>query len=185
MTTLRSLVPPHDLDTLCDLAASTPPGAFVELGVYQGGSAQRLYKIAERQGRTLHLFDTFDGHKQSGEFDHANHPNGRFADAIDPDELQRQLPGAVINRGTFPKNFHPALLAFGAPFHGVAFLHSDLDLYEPTRAVCEIFPQLMVSGGIILFDDYFHDDCPGVKKAVDEAFPNAETYNGRRIVRIP
>lgn len=181
MTDLPSLIPDHDLLTLVDVAFSTPPGAFVELGVYQGGSAQRLYELAKGQGRALHLFDTFAGHTQSGEQDHANHPNGRFSDCIDPDELQRLLPLAYIHRGVFPDTFNEIEIWLDE----VAFVHCDMDLYEPTRAACELLPPVMASGGVILFDDYFHDDCPGVRKAVDEAFPDAKTYKGRCIWRKP
>ena len=36
---------------MLDLAASTPPGAFVEVGVYRGGTAWHLAQLAEQQKR--------------------------------------------------------------------------------------------------------------------------------------
>lgn len=180
MPELTSLIADHDLNTMCRLAEESPPGCFVELGVYKGGSALRLYDVAERQGRVLHLFDTFVGHTLAdAAFDAiTEHPNGRFSEAIRPEELQAMLPNAVIHIGTFPETLTDEL-------REIAFVHSDMDIYLPTRAACELLPPRMVAGGVMLFDDYFHGECPGVKRAVDEIFPNAETIAGRRVVRIP
>ena len=57
-----SLLSPEQLEDLAQLARSAPAGAFVEVGVYRGGSARVLCDIAQEQGRTLYLFDTFAGH---------------------------------------------------------------------------------------------------------------------------
>lgn len=171
-----SLISPADLGVLCEWAASAPPGAFVEVGVYRGGSARRLYEIAERQGRTLYLFDTFTGHPATGpEDDTRRHYRGRYADAIDPAELQRELPRAVVVVGEFPGS----LVDVGP----VAFVHADTDLYHSTDEICRVFPPLMVPGGILYFDDYGVDDTPGVTLAVDQWFGAGETLpNGKRVV---
>lgn len=163
---LPSLIDGHDLDVLCGLAEASPPGCFVEVGVYQGGSAERLYQVAEKQGRTLHLFDTFDGHPIVTQYDDAvNHYQGRYRDAIDPRELQRRLPNAVIHQGIFPDTL-PAYLC------NVAFVHSDVDLYAPTLAVCQHLGWRVVDGGCLYFDDYGRTECPGVAQAIHEVYGN-------------
>ena len=179
--TFPSLIGPADLDWLCALAASAPPGDFVELGVYKGGSAERLYQIAEAQGRRLWLFDTFSGHPANNPAhdDVGHHHVGKYADAVDPHELQRRLPRAIIARGVFPETF-------GTLIDRISFVHSDLDLYDPTEAVCRLLPPRMVAGGMLYFDDYGWEECPGVREAVDAHFGVRPALpNGKRLVVLP
>ena len=173
---------PPDLDFLAALAAISPwPGAFAEIGVYRGGSASRLYEIAQRQGRALHLYDTFVGHPIVDP-DHDNphqHPKGRYGqDAITPDELRDAMPDCVVHAGTFPET-----LTYLAP---LAFAHVDADLYHPTLAACQLLPAMMPDGGVLYFDDYSRTDgCPGVREAVDAVFgPGPALPNGNRIVMV-
>jgi O-methyltransferase len=178
-TLLHTLLPPADLKTLAELAIKAPPGNFAELGVYKGGSAAVLYQIAEAQGRTLHLYDTFAGHpdNHTTDDDLECHPPGRYADAIDPKVLQEILPNAVIHVGEFP-----GTLVDMSP---LAFVHSDMDLYHPTLAVCRLLPQYMVPGGQLYFDDYGHVGCEGVPKAVCEVFgTGAVLPNLKRVVTV-
>lgn len=182
VTPLRSLIGGTDLDDLARAAEEAPPGAIVEVGVYQGGSAQRLHDVAQRQGRALYLFDTFAGHPEvdPARDDLKEHPLGRFADAIDPDVLRAALPGAVVVVGAFP-----ASLA-GLSLPPVAFVHGDADLYGVTRAICTVLPPMMVPGGRLYFDDYSHGGTEGCRLAVDEVFGAAPPLvNGKRLVELP
>jgi len=49
-----------------------------------------------------------------------------------------------------------------------AFVHLDVDIYEPTLFALEFFQSRLWVGGCIIVDDYGFFTCPGVKKAVDE-----------------
>ena len=53
---------------------------------------------------------------------------------------------------------------------GVRFslVHFDCDLYAPTRAALEALWPRVVSGGIVIFDEYGIHDWPGETAAVDE-----------------
>jgi len=173
---VKSLIAPDGLDALCSRAVRSPPGDFVEVGVYQGGSALRLYRIAEAQGRTLHLFDTFTGHPAVDEIDH--HRVGQYGkDAITPSALQELLPNARIYPGVFPDTLPDGL-------DGVAFVHADADLYASTLAICRLIPERMVNGGVMYFDDYGYGDCPGCTKAVDEVFGPPETPDQQQRVEV-
>lgn len=180
---LPSLIAPIDRQWLCALAAAAPPGDFVELGVYKGGSAAALYDVAERQGRRLWLFDTFAGHPapDPGHDNALHHCKGKYGDAIKPAELQERLPKARIVVGRFPDAL---ALVPGMGFgRRLAFVHSDLDLYAGTEAVCRLLPPLMPIGGMLYFDDYSWGECPGVREAVDNAFGKAPALpNGKRLV---
>jgi O-methyltransferase len=178
----HSLIPADDLAVMLRVAETAPPGAFVEVGVYQGGSARGLYEIAERQGRTLWLFDTFTGHPAPGEHDHPNHPAGRYSDCGDAYALSRKLPDAMILTGRFPQECPKWVAGEMAP---VAFAHIDVDLYESTRDSIAALLPLMAPNGIMYFDDYGAPDCPGATRAVREIFGDSigVLENGKAVVR--
>jgi len=49
------------------------------------------------------------------------------------------------------------------------FVNLDMDLYAPTLSAIRYFAPRIEAGGMLLLRDYFCDDLPGIKKAVDEA----------------
>lgn len=148
-----------------NLAVSTPPGAFAEVGVWRGGSARALLNITQAQGRELHLFDTFTGIPWKSKFD--VHNIGDF-DNVNFEELKTALSGAIFHVGIFPYTF-----LNGTRLPPLAFVHEDSDQYKSTKAVIDHLYPLLIPNGIMLFDDYNVSDCPGSRKAIDEAgFPN-------------
>ncbi len=48
-----------------------------------------------------------------------------------------------------------------------AFVHVDVDLYEPTRNSLEFFWPRLAPGGILSCDDYGLTQFPGARQAVD------------------
>lgn len=160
------------LGVMAGLAWSRPPGCFVEVGVYQGGSAKVLYNISEIQKRDLFLYDTFKGMPFAGE--HDTHPVGMFADCS-AESIRDAMPNAAVVVGVFPQSL--------VPMPPVAFVHADADQYQSTLNVCKTFAPMMVKGGMILFDDY---SCvASCAKAVDERFPKRELLpDGRALVRF-
>jgi hypothetical protein len=144
-------------ETMLRLAETTPPGCFVEFGVYQGGSAWRLARLAEAQGRACHLFDTFCGMPYQSAIDPI--PVGHLGD-VDLDAVKRLIPTAIFHVGVFPETM--------TDIGSLAFAHIDCDQYQSCVAAIERFIPLLVEHGIMLFDDY--NVTPGVRKAVDDAF---------------
>lgn len=159
MSAPASLVPMYALDELRVLASGTPPGHFAEFGVYKGGSAYELAKVARAQGRSLYLFDTFTGIPIAGP--HDRHQVGDFSDTS-YHQVRELIPEAIMIAGIFPES----LVAHGVRPAPLAFVHVDADQYESLAAAIRIFPPLMVQGGLMLFDDYGY--VPGATKAVDE-----------------
>ena len=139
-----SLLSQNALCSLAFLAKRVPAGSFVEVGVYQGGSAALLYQIAVEEGRALHLFDTFCGMPISGP--HDKHQIGDFADCDLP-KLRRMLPAAQFHVGVFPETMP-------AEMENLAFVHVDCDQYQSILDCIDRLMPLMVEGGIMLFDDY-------------------------------
>ena len=153
------------LISLAAVASTAPPGAFVEVGVYQGGSAWHLYQVAERQGRTLHLFDTFTGIPHKGDLD--THAIGDYGN-VDLKNLRADFPNAVFHVGVFPATLPGDL-------RGLAFVHVDCDQYAGHRACIDLLYPRLVPGGIMMFDDY--PVLRGAKQAVEETFPLSRLIN--------
>lgn len=162
---LPSIIHPQQLEALVGLASHAPQGAFVEVGVYQGGSASRLYEVAQRQHRELHLFDTFTGTPVCmGGLDR-HQVDKEFSAESTPDLIRLFMPDAHLHIGVYPDT-HPEDLK------DVAFIHCDCDQYQSYRAVIDIMWPLLVDGGVLLFDDYPYLE--GAKKAVEETFSEGE-----------
>jgi O-methyltransferase len=162
----------RSIEALRELAWLAPPGCFLELGVYQGGSAWHLAQIARTTGRALYLYDTFDGIPHALPED--VHRVGDFGDTSF-ELVRRAIPDAHVAVGVFPDS----LVAMPT----IALAHVDCDQYESVNAACRVLPPLMAPGGVLLFDDY---EClPGARRAVDEHFAVREfTPLGKAIVRI-
>lgn len=140
------------------MAAKAPAGCFVEVGVYKGGTAWHLAKVARAQGRPLFLYDTFCGMPFSDEGD--SHKVGDFG-ATSLEMVQKAIPDAICVPGVFP-----ASLVDMPP---VAFAHIDCDQFRSiTDCVRELFFKRMVPGGIMVFDDY--PFLPAAVRAVEGIF---------------
>jgi hypothetical protein len=144
------------------LARSAPDGCFAEIGVFNGGSAYRLYQIALAQGRTLHLFDTFEGTPNYTEGLDKHKIDAEFAAPAAPAQIRELMPTAQLHIGPYPDTHPPEL-------RHVAFIHCDCDQYLSYKAVIDNMWPLVVPGGFMLFDDYPY--LAGARKAVEEAFP--------------
>ena len=71
-------------------------------------------------------------------------------------------PNIIFKPGVFPNTTK------GLEQESFCFVYLDGDLYESTRDGLEFFYSRLVSGGMIVIDDYGSRYWPGVKKAVDE-----------------
>jgi hypothetical protein len=145
------------------------PGDLVECGVRFGKSATILRCATEATGKTLHLFDSFEGISDPEPADHPE--SGAYKDwrrgmlAVDESTVRRNLAGLQrieLHRGWIPERFSDvATLSF-------CFVHIDLDLYRPTRDSLAFFYPHLSPGGILICDDYGSGYCPGARKACDE-----------------
>jgi O-methyltransferase len=159
------------------------PGAIVECGVWRGGSMMAVARTLQLLGETdreLYLFDTFEGMSAptNRDVDFAGqHAENLLATTerkesgvwvcVPLENVQRAVgsvgyPAARIHyvRGKVEDTI-PA----SAPDR-IALLRLDTDWYESTRHELEhLYPRL-VSGGVIIIDDYGH--WKGARQATDE-----------------
>lgn len=162
------------LDDLLSQALSTPPGAWVEVGVYRGGSAEVLYRAAQSQSRLLYLYDTFTGQPWADWDD--PHPVGDFSDT-DFEAIWPKFPRAYVTQGIFPDS--------AIPMPPIAFAHLDCDQYRSVKdSILYLLPR-MVKGGILRFDD--SPALAGARRAVLECFQPHQvetTKTGQDFVRV-
>src|SRR5690606_12688497 len=118
-----------------------------EVGCYEGGSARLLCEV--RNGKPLHLFDTFSGLPKSTGKDRSlyigKEKRNRKQYACSLESVQTYLKdysNVHFYQGMFPQTAGPVE---GAKF---SFVHLDVDLYESTKNSLEFFYSRMTSGGI-------------------------------------
>lgn len=168
------------------------PGAFVESGVWLGGSSMAAALTLVKNGvtdRDFHMFDTFEGIPAPGEHDaliggdheslmkwwnkeNAKRDGGAaWLDA--PVEKVRENM-ASTGYDLAHVHTHPGLVEDTVPANApeqIAFLRLDTDYYSSTKVELEVmFPRLS-PGGVLIIDDYGFT--AGTRKAVDEFL---ETY---------
>jgi hypothetical protein len=169
------------------IAESALAGDFVECGVWRGGSVMLMALTLLRHGdasRDLWLYDTFTGMTAPSR-DDVQAMSGRAAADIlrerrrtadDPfwgiagraaveENLRRT--GYPFARFRFVEGDVTATLPASAPDR-IALLRLDTDWYASTRHELEhLYPRL-VSGGVLIVDDYGY--WRGARKATDEYF---------------
>jgi len=146
-------------------------GDIAEVGVYKGGTAKLIAKVAAETTKTVHLFDTFSGMPPT-DITKDLHKKRDFSDAP-LDDVKMYLKDCSNVRfypGFFPDTSDAVSnLQF-------CFVHIDVDIYKSVVDCCGFFYPRMVKGGIMIFDDYGFSSCPGAKRAIDEFFANKPEY---------
>lgn len=140
----RNLVDPHSL-LLFAFEQRPVNGLLLEFGVYRGDTMRLLAQNCEQ---VVHGFDSFEGLPE--DWTHFQ-KKGRFS-------LQGQLPAfAEKNIALHPGWFDQSLPAFLAAQRGnVSFLHVDCDLYSSTNTMLTLLADRLVSGSVIVFDEYLN-----------------------------
>lgn len=163
------------------------PGAFVECGVWRGGSIIAMVKklqALEVANRDIWLYDTFQGMTEPTEEDiEASTGNSARSlmntTAIDDgnnvwafatrEDVERNLreTGYPSDRFTFVQGDVAQTLLTHVP-EQISILRLDTDWYESTRVGLEILYPRLIPGGVCILDDYGH--WKGARKAVDDYF---------------
>ncbi len=163
------------------------PGSIVECGVWRGGmmmaAARTLLELGDRT-RDIYLFDTFEGMVEPTEKDtdiRGKKAMTRFQEAertstggvdwcyASIEEVTRNLQstGYAKDKLHFIKGRVEDTLPAQAPGQ-IAILRLDTDWYSSSKHEMEhLFPRL-VSGGVLILDDYGY--WKGCREATDEYF---------------
>lgn len=151
-------------------------GDLAECGVYRGGTLipTGLYLRQAGLKKVVYGFDSFRGFDGSvdseialGGMANDQKRRGGFGDT------SCEYVGAKVRR--FELEEHVKLvngyLSETLASHAemmFCFVHLDVDIYESYRLGLEYFYPRLVSGGVILLDEYNDPPWPGCNKAVDE-----------------
>lgn len=159
------------------------PGAIVECGVWKGGSmmlaALTLLEAGDSQ-RHLYLYDTFEGMSAPAANDRDY--SGQSAEKLLADADRRQslvwaasplaaVQAALRSTGYDEQRIHyvPGKVEDTLPGtlpEQIAILRLDTDWYESTyHELTHLYPRL-ISGGVLIIDDYGH--WQGARRAVDQ-----------------
>lgn len=144
------------------------PGDTAECGVYKGATSYLICKANEQAvgiERTHFVFDSFEGLSQPHTLDGRHWSKGDLsvAEAVVLEKLG-EFRDVKLMKGWIPTRFNEVA------DRRFAFVHIDVDLYEPTRASIEFFYPRLNNGGILIVDDYGFSSCPGATRAIAEAF---------------
>jgi O-methyltransferase len=151
----------------CLRSVANVEGDLAECGVRQGRST--LFMLTADLGkRQYHLFDSFAGLSKPGEDDRDEKGRMRWdAGDLTTDEALTRKHLAGHDNVHFHVGWIPQTLPAVAD-KTFAFVHIDVDLYEPTRYALAFFYERTKKGGMIVCDDYGSAKCPGARKAFDE-----------------
>lgn len=145
------------------------PGDTAECGVFEGATSWLILQHAPLdpagRKRAHHIFDSFEGCSTPGEFDHPSHFQKGSLSC--PEEKVRQALSQYADRTSYYKGWIPARFA-EASDRIFAFVHIDVDLYQPTKDSMEFFYPRMGRGAVLICDDYGSSNCPGATRAIDE-----------------
>jgi len=137
--------------------------------VYKAGTAYLIANAIKASGRDkhLHLFDTFTGMPDTAIKERDGHQKGDFGDTS-LDSVKSYLadfPYVTIHAGFIPTTFE------NVKNEWFSFVHIDVDIYQTSLDCCEFFYSRLVSGAVVIFDDYgFTKYKDAEKRVVDEFF---------------
>jgi len=116
-------------------------------------------------GEHVHLIDSFEGLSEPTDEDTLDEQGNRIeyrnfqaAFACPAEQVRNSLaefPAVTIHKGWIPGVFGEL------PETAWSFVHLDVDLYQPTLDSLAYFYPRMVTGGIIINDDYSNTLFPG------------------------
>lgn len=135
--------------------ASKLEGDFVECGVNKGGYSRAIFEYlgsSFTQNKKFYLLDTYEGFSEKYLSEEEKKRGAGFGGYENSYETVKKTFGsfqnAVIVKGTVPDTL-PQVKA-----EKLAYLSIDMNCVEPEIAAAEFFWDKLVSGAIIVLDDY-------------------------------
>ena len=166
-------------DAVTSVEDASMPGALVECGVAQGGSAALMAMTSAKYGRRrpVWLFDSYEGLPDPTAEDFVDGKTGRHVRPLPRgsclgtyEEVDALLFGkfGLDRRDVHMVKgwFQDTLVAERDAIGPIAVLRIDGDWYDSVKCCLDMLYDQVVSGGYVIIDDY--SSCFGAQKAVDE-----------------
>ena len=142
-------------------------GDFAEVGVHKGNSAVVLAEIANKAGRDLYLFDTFNGFdKKDLEGVDDKFQEGEWG-GVSIDDTKAFI-GEAVSCCHFEAGYFPETFTEKHKEKKYSIVSIDCDLYKPIKSTLDEFYPLMSHGGVFLIHDYSSGFWKGATDAVNE-----------------
>lgn len=174
-------------EAACQVTRDEIPGAFVECGVWKGGSsmiAALTFARLNAMHRRMYLYDTFAGMPEIGSRDEdlgtgpfqiamgiatflrGGHA-GVFYASVEEVQKNMELTGYPRNLILLVQGLVENTIPGTVPDQ-ISILHLDSDLYQSTyHELTHLFPRLS-KGGVLIIDDY--ENWKGSREATDQYF---------------
>lgn len=165
------------------------PGWIVECGVYRGFTLFALAKFMEifcmgDKSRKVVGFDNFAGFTELSPEDSNKDEKVRKTGGISPSEYREDVTELleICNQDAFAPwakrvelvegDVKDTIPKYVSDYPGlrISMLHLDIDLYNPTKIALEHLYPRVVSGGLVVLDEYAHIDWGGESKALEDYF---------------
>ena len=151
-------------------------GAFLELGVWKGLSSLMIANILRKEiisEQTIILVDSFEGGLSEKKPQDKNLVIDQSVTQVQKEKWQfasqkedvafvmSNFRNVVILEGWVPEILHQLDV-----WETFAFVHFDMDLFEPTEKALVLLWERILPKGVLVFDDYNSTQFPGVTEAV-------------------
>ena len=158
-------------------------GDFVECGVWKGGSSMLAALAFEHFGKInkeLWLYDTFEGMPPATDLDvsyqgrQGSDYNGDMIGTVQEVKSNMELTGYPGRIYYVPGRVEDVIPRPGCIPYRISLLRLDTDWHESTLHELKHLYPLLISGGVLIIDDYGHWE--GARKAVDEYFESIGVF---------
>ena len=181
------------LQSLKHIKSQNLDGDLVECGVWRGGNLILMRKFADEffPHKTVFGFDTFEGMSPATDLD-VDYAGNKSADMMrktikdnsfgnihaycDLDSVRENLKvcSAYKNVRLLKGRVEDTLRVKNNLPKSISLLRLDTDWYESTKMELDVLFPRLVSGGVLIIDDYGH--FKGAKKAVDDYFSGRDIW---------
>jgi len=143
-------------------------GAYIEIGVWKGGSgaliAKRMDLCAIKE--TIYLCDTFKGVVKAGPNDPV-YKGGEHGDASEDNVIDLISSLKISTKIKVLKGVFPESTQHLVEPQAFRFCHIDVDVYNSAKDIVDWIFDKLVPGGVIVFDDYGHYSSEGIAAYVE------------------
>ena len=159
------------------------PGDVIETGVFKASTLIRLATFRHffevPASRAIYAFDAFGSFPQkklsgSEDISYAKTYDDNFGNGLSTDEVMNVLTakGLAANVHCVPGDITETMPQFfnNNPNQRLAFVHIDVEVYEPTMTILEQCWPRLVPGAVVALDDF--NESTGASKAINTFFEN-------------
>ncbi|NUM41852.1 MAG: class I SAM-dependent methyltransferase [Leptospiraceae bacterium] len=141
-------------------------GDVLEVGVWRGGTGCLMAKAVQHENCSIYLADTFSGVVKPSVKD-TTYKGGEHADTSE-ETVKSLIKTMELNRVHILKGVYPDDFSLHTVGVSLKLCHIDVDTYESAKHIFEDVWNIIVPGGMVVFDDYGFWGCEGVTNLCNE-----------------